>query len=140
VDVAAALVVAVAALSVAWLLGTVVGRQVETARLNVQLETARDVHDVVGHALGVISAEAGVTRSLPDAGADELRASLEEIEQHARRALEEVQGLVRALRSGPALADLPSVVAATRAAGIDLDTDIDLAVRHDERVGAVAVR
>jgi hypothetical protein len=52
-------VLAVAALSVAWLLGTTVGRQVAAAlaaeRARVQLEVARDVHDVVGHALGVIS-------------------------------------------------------------------------------------
>ncbi len=114
-------VVAVAALSVSWVLGTTVGRQIVTAReaerARVQLEVARDVHDVVGHALGVISAEAGVTRALDDAGEDELRESLGGIEKQARQALEEIQGLVRGLRSEP---DLERVIAATRAAGIDV--------------------
>jgi signal transduction histidine kinase len=121
------LVVAVAALSVAWLLGTTVGEQLRSAqeaeRARVQLAVARDVHDVVGHALGVIVAEAGVTLSLPDTGEPELRATLAEVEGHARTALADVQGLVRSLRtdedrSAPGTAELPTLFAATRAAGV----------------------
>ena len=129
------LVVAVAALSVTWLLGTTVGRQIATAReaerSRVHLEVARDVHDVVGHALGVISAEAGVTRGLADAGADELRDSLAGIEKQARQALEEIQGLVRGLRSEPNLARL---LAATRAAGVDVVARIELAGQRQDAV------
>ena len=40
----------------AWLVGTAVGRQIASAReaerMRVQLDVARDMHDVVGHALG----------------------------------------------------------------------------------------
>lgn len=140
---------AAVAVSAAWLLGTTVGRQLATAReaerVRVQLEVARDVHDVVGHALGVISAEAGVTRSLPDAGEQELRDALADVEAHARRALGEVQAVVRALRdptdpvggTGPRLS---SVVAATRAAGVDVEARIDVAEHLDDAVGAVVVR
>jgi hypothetical protein len=63
-----------------------VGREVGR-RTRVQLTVARDVHDVAGHALGVIGAEAGVTRSLPDATEQELRDSLAGIERHARGGL-----------------------------------------------------
>lgn len=159
-DVGRRLVLAVAALSVSWLLGTAVGRRIalarEAERARVRLEVARDVHDVVGHALGVISAEAGVTRSLPDAGERELRDSLADIETHARRALEEVQALVRALRSspGPGAGDeraeeetavagvrrLPSVIDATRAAGVRVDARIALDGHVDDMVGAVVFR
>lgn len=62
---------------------------------------AREVHDVVGHALSVISAETAVARDLPDSTEDEYRESLIDIEQRARAALEEVQGLVRALSESP---------------------------------------
>ncbi|WP_440072535.1 sensor histidine kinase [Streptosporangium sp. OZ121] len=167
------LVLAVAALSVAWLLGTATGRQIaaarEAERARVQLEVARDVHDVVGHALGVISAEAGVTRALPDAGEQELRDSLADVEAHARRALEEVQAFVRALRSAPGspagagpgpgpggtaagpagarpggavagIARLPSVVAATRAAGVGVEARIEVNGYVDDVVGAVVFR
>lgn len=143
------LVISVVALAGAWLLGTAVGREAASAReaerARVQLEVAREVHDLVGHALGVISAEAAVTRSLPDAGEDELRRSLGDVETHAREALEEVQALVRNLRSRPAptaadIAQLPRVIAATRAAGVPVDARVDLGPAVDEAVGAVVYR
>lgn len=150
------LVIAVAALSVALLLGTTVARQIaaarEAERARVQLEVARDVHDVVGHALGVISAEAGVTRSLVDTSEQELRDSLADVESHARSALEEVQTLVRALRSSPSPAGanrsgptagiprLSSVVATTRAAGVDVTACIELDQQVDDVVGGVVFR
>ena len=147
------LVVAVAALSVAWLLGTTVGRQIEAARraerASVQLAAARELHDVVGHALGVIGAEAGVTRSLPDATERELLDSLADIESHARGALGEVQRLVRALRADPdspaeeatvGLPQIPLLVATTRAAGVRVDARIDVTGDVDDAVGTAAFR
>jgi signal transduction histidine kinase len=135
-----------AALSVAWLLGTMVGRQILAAqqaeRARVQLAVARDVHDVVGHALGVICAEAGVARFLPDAGEEELRDTLADIEAHARSALEEVQALVRGLRTEQAapLARLSAVFTATRAAGIGVRNRVDLTRPVGDAVGTTVVR
>ncbi|MEU1736157.1 histidine kinase [Streptosporangium sp. NPDC020145] len=126
-------VIAVAALSASWLFGTTTGRQIESAReterMRVQLEVARDVHDVVGHALGVTLAQSGVVLSLPDVGEAELRETLAEVETHTRRALEDVQALVRTLRDpdggpGPGLDGIAAVITATRAAGIDVETRI----------------
>ncbi|MEU6785427.1 histidine kinase [Nonomuraea angiospora] len=145
------LTLAVAALSVSWLLGTAVGRQIaaarEAERARVQLVVARDVHDVVGHALGVISAEAGVTRSLADASEQELRDTLAGVESHARRALEEMQALVRGLRSEPGAPEdvagigrLDGLVAATRAAGVGVEARIEVNGPVDDVAGAVAYR
>jgi signal transduction histidine kinase len=145
------LVVSVVALAGAWLLGTAVGGQAESARdaerARVQLEVAREVHDVVGHALGLISAEAAVTRSLPDAGDQELRESLGDVEAHARQALEEMQALVRGLRSAPSsppvapgIAQLSRLIAAMRAAGVPVDAEVDVGPAVDETVGAVVYR
>lgn len=151
------LVLSVAALSVAWLLGTAVGKQITSAReaerARVQLEVARDVHDEVGHALAVISAEAGVTRGLADADERELRDTLADIERHARAALEEVQGLVRGLRSThpshlgegasgrtAGSADLRSLVATTRAAGVDVVAAIEMSEKVDGVVRNVVFR
>lgn len=140
-------VIAIAALSVSWLLGVAVGRRIESVReaeraraveraARTQLEVAREVHDVVGHALGLISAEAGVTRGLPDASERELRDALADIEDHARTALEDVQSLVRSLRaeSGedrtdtagpvPGVSDVRLLVTATRAAGVRVEARI----------------
>jgi signal transduction histidine kinase len=145
------LVLSVTALAGAWLLGTAVGRQAESAReaerARVQLEVAREVHDVVGHALGLISAEAAVTRSLPDAGDKELRESLGEVEARAREALEEMQALVRGLRAAPSsrpvapgIAQLSRLIAAMRAAGVPVDARVDVGPAVDEAVGAVVYR
>ncbi|WP_305787652.1 sensor histidine kinase [Symbioplanes lichenis] len=127
----------VVALTVAWLLGTAIGRQVaaarEAERAQVHLALAREVHDVVGHALGVIGAEAGVTRALPDAGRDEMRDTLAEIESHARAALTEVQTLVRGLRAPARLDDLLSTA---RSAGLVLDAR----VRLSQPLGPAACR
>lgn len=150
-------VLAVAGLSVAWVLGTTVGRQIaiarETERARVHLAVARDVHDEVGHALGLICAEAGVARAVPDATERELRESLADVEAHARRALEEMQALIRALRAAPAappdpgqeattagLPHLSSVVAMTRAAGIRVDARIGRCEHVDDAVGAAVFR
>jgi signal transduction histidine kinase len=119
------LLLSVVALTLSWLLGTMVGRQVAAERARVQLTVAREVHDVVGHALGVIGAEAGVTRSLPDATDDELRESLAGIERHARGALAEVQTLVRALRTPtPTPAQLTALVTAVRSTGVRVQADL----------------
>ncbi|MFD0884485.1 MFS transporter [Streptosporangium algeriense] len=109
-------------------------------RMRVQLEVARDVHDVVGHALGVTLAQSGVVLSLPDVGESELRETLAEVETHTRRALEDVQALVRTLRDpdggpGPGLDGIAAVITATRAAGIDVETRVGPGVRDETRAG-----
>ncbi len=140
-------VLAVGALGAGWLLGRVESRRLAAARqvveqaaeferLRAQATMAREVHDVVGHALTVISAEADVARSLPDSDERELRESLADIEQRARGALEEVQALVRALRAGKSGLDaveagaaseaLPRLVTAARASGLEVAATIDL--------------
>lgn len=143
-------VFAAAALSVAWLLGTTAGKQIATARkserMRVQLEVAQDVHDVVGHALGVILTQSGVVLTLPDAREEELRDTLSDVERHARKALENVQGLVGTLRApggsgpGPGLDGLAEVVEVTRAAGVDVDARIDVGGAIDDGVSVVAFR
>jgi signal transduction histidine kinase len=137
------LVLAVAALVIAWLLGTAVGRQLvaarEAERARVQLEVARDIHDVVGHALGVISAEASVTRSLPDADEAEMRNTLGEIETLARQALQEVQALVRGLRDRDP-ADLASVIDGARRAGLAVEASVDVGPEVGEGVRIVVLR
>ena len=153
------LLIAAAALSGSWLLGLAAGRQIESVAeteraraaeraARVQLDIARDVHDVVGHALALISAEAGVTRGLSNAREQELRDTLAAIEGHARAALEDVQSLVRSLRADrpdpvapePGLSQLPALVGAMRAAGVRVDARIAVPGQVDEVVAVVAFR
>lgn len=129
------------AIGASWLLGRAEARRLEATQHAVrqqaeaeqsrqQTAMAREVHDVVGHALSVISAEADVSRNLPGLGEPELRESLAGIEHRARGALEEVQALVRALRLGQIdsgrVTPLTQLVAAAQVSGIEVTTRIDL--------------
>ena len=130
-----------------WLLGQAEAKRLEAVRESadrraayerVMQETsmAREVHDVVGHALSVISAEADVSRSLTDIGEAELREALADIEQRARGALEEVQQLVRSLRQGEVGPDratpLPQLLVAARVSGLDVQSRMDVEGLSDE--------
>jgi signal transduction histidine kinase len=134
------IIFAAVAIGAVWLLGQAEAKRLEAVRESAdrqaayeravhQASMARDVHDVVGHALSVISAEAEVSRSLPGVGEAELRESLGDIEQRARGALEEVQALVRALRDGEPDAGrampIQQLVTAARVSGLEVDTQLD---------------
>ncbi len=95
------------------------------AREQERLDTARDIHDVLGHSLALIKvqANAGLT-----AGTE--RESLELIRDTAGDALADIRLLVKGLRDeGPGLApaatadELPGVIARFRASGMDVALD-----------------
>jgi signal transduction histidine kinase len=88
---------------------------------------ARELHDVVGHALSVIAVQAGVERRL-QAQAGTPSETLATVERTAREALTEMRRLVGLLRAGdevplapqPRLAELDRLVEQVRAAGLDV--------------------
>ncbi|HEX7166375.1 MAG TPA: sensor histidine kinase, partial [Acidimicrobiales bacterium] len=95
-----------------------------------RLRIARELHDVVAHAMSVIAVQAGtgrfVIRESPDVAAGALAA----IETTSRDALQEMRRLLAVLRDGepdgellpaPGLADLSELVAASAAAGVDVE-------------------
>ncbi|MCI2418159.1 histidine kinase [Saccharopolyspora sp. K220] len=88
---------------------------------------AREMHDVVAHALSVVISQADGGRYV--AKADQARAveSLTTIARTGRQALADIRGLLRVLRTGtrddeqfphPQLADLPELLDRIRAAGV----------------------
>jgi signal transduction histidine kinase len=60
---------------------------------------ARELHDIVAHAMSVITVRAGVARFVMDENPEEATEALEIIETTARRALEEMRLLVGVLRN-----------------------------------------
>ena len=92
------------------------------ARLAVVAErerVARDVHDILGHSLTVITVKSELAGRLVDLDPERAKAEIAELNALARDALSEVRATVGALRTP----ELPSVVAAPAsaltAAGID---------------------
>lgn len=86
-----------------------------------RLQVSRELHDIVGHTLGVIAVQAGVGRHLMDTQPERAAEALDAIAEVSRDALDEVRAVLGALRDGdpdlrptPGLADLGELVEATR--------------------------
>ncbi|MEE2042178.1 histidine kinase [Nocardiopsis tropica] len=147
------------AIGVAWLLGRAEAerlgavrraerQQAEFEHVRREAAMAREVHDVVGHALSTISAEAAVARAVSSSEREELLEALEDIEHRSRSALVQVQDLVRALRrrdraplggGGNHAAALRELVAAATVSGLEVDAHIDLP-EHGGEAAFVATR
>jgi signal transduction histidine kinase len=93
---------------------------------------ARELHDVVGHALGVIVVQAEGERAvLPEGAADSTRETLAAIAQCARDALDDVRRLLVVMRSAdslgpqPGLSELPRLLESVESAGLPTDLIIE---------------
>lgn len=84
---------------------------------------ARDVHDVLGHSLTVLSVKAGLAERLIDVDPERARAEIAEIGRIARESLGEVRATVGGLRAAGLTGELAQARAALTSAGIEVDVD-----------------
>jgi len=99
-----------------------------------RLAIARELHDIVAHAMSVIAVRSGVARVVIDSRPEEAREALGAIETTSRQALQEMRLLVGVLRRGegeserspaPGLSRLADLVTQARDAGVDVIVTID---------------
>jgi len=115
-----------------------------------RLSIAREMHDVVGHSLAVISLQAGVAERLLETRPDEVRKSVAAIRKVSREALTELRAELALLRGdgspaerapAPDLRALPGLVASMREAGLQVELDVDMDQKPvPEIVAAAAYR
>ncbi|QKW40403.1 hypothetical protein HUT06_14375 [Actinomadura sp. NAK00032] len=99
---------------------------------------ARELHDSVGHALSVVTLQAGAAGRVLDSDPAFAREALGAIEESARAALEDLDHVLGLLREDPSrpaapqatLKDLGRLLEQTRIAGVELDAAVDPAVEH----------
>ena len=105
-----------------------------------RLRIARDVHDVVGHSLSVITMQAGVALHVLDKRPDQVAQSLEAIRTTSREALAELRMTLEVFRDPaagevrapvPGLARLDDLVGALRQAGRTVEVVREPAGDHD---------
>ncbi len=90
-----------------------------------QARLAHDVHDVVGHSLAVILAQAESAQFLSDDDIDRIRQTLENVAVSARRSLQDVRTVLAGEDAvGTATASLDSLVDSLRIAGNDLRSSV----------------
>lgn len=97
---------------------------------------ARELHDVVAHAMSVIAVRSGVARVISRSQPEQAIESLEIIENVSRRSLRELRRIVAVLRKpdetcgedlgpAPSLTDLPDLVNQIAAAGVSVDLRVE---------------
>jgi signal transduction histidine kinase len=117
-------------------------REEEARRRMVEerLRIAREMHDVIGHSLAVISLQAGVAEHLLASRPEEARKAVSAIRGVSKQALTELRSELAALRGDglagadrrptPGLSAVPALAAQMRDAGLQID--LDLPQRGDE--------
>jgi len=105
--------------------------QRHAVRLAERNRLARELHDSVGHALSIVTVQAGAAGRVLDSDPAFARRALTDIETSARnglRDLDHVLGLLRddaaARAPTPTLAELQRLVASTRSAGVDVTAEL----------------
>ncbi|MFE6995983.1 sensor histidine kinase [Microbacterium sp. NPDC057659] len=112
-------------------------RRRQSAEEQERVRIARELHDVLGHALSQMNVQAGVGLHLFDKDPEQARAALQNVKDTSKLALEEVRGVLGVLRDGEAplvpqaeLAELPRLIAGLTTPGLE--------VALDDRLGASA--
>jgi len=99
-----------------------------------RLRIAREMHDVLGHSLAVISLQAGVAEHLLDGQSAEVRGAVAAIRRVSRQALSELRSELAVLRGAgdpglrdpmPGLEALPGLGAAMRDAGLPVELRVE---------------
>lgn len=92
-------------------------------------QIARDVHDILGHSLTVLSVKAQLARRLIDADPDRARAELEAIEELTRESLSQVRSTVTRLKAPHLPGELD--VAASTLESADITSRISSSLEGD---------
>jgi signal transduction histidine kinase len=102
------------------------------AVLEERTRIARDLHDILAHAMSVITVQAGVGAHLLERDPAQAKGALRVIEETGRSALGEMRRLLGALRAGdpptepqPGLASLDRLAAQATAAGVPVELQVE---------------
>jgi two-component system sensor histidine kinase DesK len=134
--------------------GQVIVRNSQLARAREQLvdlavtrereRVARDVHDILGHSLTVITVKAELAGRLLEGapGTDRARSEVADVERLAREALADVRATVSGMREVSLTGELVTARRALEAAGIsaDLPTAVDVVPARHRQLFAWALR
>jgi two-component system sensor histidine kinase DesK len=107
---------------------------------------ARDVHDILGHSLTVITVKTELAgrllEGLPGPAADRARTEVADVERLAREALADVRATVSGMREVSLTGELAAARAALAAAGIraDLPSAVDVVPARHRELFAWALR
>lgn len=118
----------------------------EQAQHLAREEIAREMHDVLGHRLSLLSVHAGALEYRPDAPPEEVARTAGVIRNSAHQALQDLREVIGVLRAPvtelpqPTLDDLEALIDEARAAGATVTADLAVDGEPPERLGRTAYR
>lgn len=123
----------------------------EQARLGERARIAQEMHDVLAHKVSLIALHAGGLEVNPAVGPEKVESSAGLIRETARQAMEDLREVLGVLRTDvsvagadlapvPRAADLDRLVEASRAAGVNVTSDLALPDEVPVSVGRTVYR
>jgi signal transduction histidine kinase len=118
----------------------------EQAQHHAREQIAREMHDVLGHRLSLLSVHAGALEYRPDAPAEEVARAAAVIRESAHQALQDLREVIGVLRAPvgelpqPTFADLHRLVAESSRAGMRVELRKETAGTVPDAVGRTAYR
>jgi signal transduction histidine kinase len=128
------------------------GLRAEQAQRRARDDIAREIHDVLGHRLSLLSVHAGALEYRPEAPPADIARAAAVIRESAHQALQDLRDVVGVLRAPsdqeqqtpalpqPVLADLPRLVAESRRAGMAVDLVDEVSEPVPEHLGRTVHR
>ena len=108
------------------------GERARDAVLEERARVARELHDVVGHSVGIIAMQAGAAEALVDKDPDAAREHMATVRRTAQDAMREMRRLVQVLREDgvdfapqPTLAQAEQLVDDARLAGVPAELEVE---------------
>ncbi len=120
--------------------------EAEQGQLRAREEIAREMHDVLGHRLSLLSVHAGALAYRPDASTEEIAGAAEIIRSSAHQALQDLREVIGVLRAPvgelpqPTFVDLPVLIEGAQRAGVPVELELDAPGSLPEHVGRTAYR
>jgi signal transduction histidine kinase len=118
----------------------------EQAQHRAREEIAREMHDVLGHRLSLLSVHAGALEFRPDAPAEDVARAAQVIRESAHEALQDLREVIGVLRApvgeltAPTLGDVRRLVDESRRAAMPVELTNDIADPVPDRLGRTVYR
>jgi signal transduction histidine kinase len=118
----------------------------EQAQVAAREAVAREMHDVLGHRLSLLSVHAGALEYRPDAPPEDVARAARVIRESAHQALQDLREVIGVLRAPvgelpqPTAADIPELAAEARRAGMSVDLRHELSGPVPDTTGRTAYR
>ena len=118
----------------------------ERAQREARDSIAREIHDLLGHRLSLLSVHAGALEYRPDASPADVQRAARVIRESSHQALQDLRDVIGVLHAPvgelpqPALADLSRLIDECTAAGMRITLSVQLVSDPPDRIGRTAYR